>query len=476
MLFIPFLLILLWLPLPEGGKPIWAISLLTLLSYILAAAASLTYASGRLSPTPAFKKAWPLHIGFMLIIAWLWFQQIPLPVEWIPTLSPKTAELYQLTDSIALAIPHNATATLSIDPEATFYSALLITAYYVLFCLTLLLVDSQKRLEQLLLVIVAAGTFQAVFGALSTLSGLEWLLFREKTTYLGVATGTFVNRNSFSGFLEMTLAAGMGLLIARLQSQRFANFRERLLALLQVLMSSKVLLRSSLAIMVIGLVLSRSRMGNTAFFSSLMVTGLIYVICQRKITRGMVFLFASLMVIDMAIVSQWFGLEQVVNRIQSSSVDRETRPNVSMVTLDIIKDNTLTGTGAGTFYTALPEYHDGSWRGFYDLTHNDYLQFPAEFGVPAFVILALMVLYCLYLALQTMRLRKSRIPIGAGFAVFMGIFAILVHATVDFNLQIPANAAYFVVLMAVGVLARHLGTDLNHRGHKDHRGKAEAVN
>ena len=463
-LYYSLLVVLLWLPLPEGSKPLWAMMILAMLIFLLASCATLSYALGHLSLSAAFKKAAPLHLGFLMVVGWLWFQQIPLPVEWVEILSPNVAEHYLQTSRIlpvadGCQLTASCPITLSIDPHSTFISALLSTAYYLLFCLTLLLVDSRKRLEKLLLAMVAMGTFQAIFGALSALSGSEWLLFREKTAYLGVATGTFVNRNSFAGFLEMTLAAGMGLLIARLTNQHYANWRDRLQALLQLMLSSKLLLRVALATMVIGLVLSRSRMGNAAFFSSLMVTGLIYMICRRQITRGMVFLFGSLLVIDIAIVSQWFGLEKVIDRIGNTSLDHETRPEVSEITLDIIRDYWLTGTGGGSYYTALPGYHNGTWRGFYDLAHNDYLQFPAEFGIPAFLLLAAMVLICLYHALQAMRVRHNKFAIGGGFAAFMGILAILIHSTVDFNLQIPANAAYFVVLMAVAFLARFIGSE-----------------
>lgn len=44
---------------------------------------------------------------------------------------------------------------------------------------------------------------------------------------------------------------------------------------------------------------------------------------------------------------------------------------------------------------------------------------------------------------------------GIGFGAAMGIIAVLSHATVDFDLQIPANAATFVVLCAIAVLANH---------------------
>ena len=76
-----------------------------------------------------------------------------------------------------------------------------------------------------------------------------------------------------------------------------------------------------------------------------------------------------------------------MERLEQTSMERETRPNVAEVTLDAIGDYGLTGSGGGSFYTILPAYHDGSWRGFYDLAYIDFLQFPLEFGIPAYIIL-----------------------------------------------------------------------------------------
>jgi len=50
--------------------------------------------------------------------------------------------------------------------------------------------------------LLLSGTFQAVFGTLGAIS--------EGTS----ASGTFINRNHLAGYLEMTLAVGIGLLIA----------------------------------------------------------------------------------------------------------------------------------------------------------------------------------------------------------------------------------------------------------------------
>ena len=418
----------------------------------------LGYALNRLEVTPSFRQVKWLHAGFMGVIGWLFIQQLPIPADWVQLLSPFSWNLHaSAAKALGQAVPQ--WMTLSISPHDTMVSALLTMAYYLFFCLCLLLVDQPGKLRWFAWAFVVSGIFQAVFGSLSTLSGAEVLLFGEKPSYIGVATGTYINRNSFAGCLEMTLAFGVGLLISQLSERPSANWQEWLHRALQTLMSSKVILRTGLAVMVIGLVLSRSRMGNTAFFSSLMIAGFLYVICRKQLSRGMVVLFVSLLVVDTAIVSQWFGLEKVVERIEQTSMERETRPNVSEVTLTAIGDYSLTGSGAGSFYTTLPFYHDGSWRGFYDLAHNDFLQFPLEFGVPVFLVLVVMVLLAFWLSVQAMRLRRNRLMIGMGFSAFMGMLSIMIHSTVDFNLQIPANAVYFVALMALAVLARHMPSD-----------------
>ena len=46
---------------------------------------------------------------------------------------------------------------------------------------------------------------------------------------------------------------------------------------------------------------------------------------------------------------------------------------------------------------------------------------------------------------------------GLGCGVLMAIVALLIHSAVDFNLQIPANAATFVVILAMAWNTRWLG-------------------
>ncbi len=204
-LFIGFLLLLVWAPLPVASNHLWAWSFFEVCVFAQAIVWLVMYATGRVSITPAFLRARPALILFALVFALVLAQLVALPPSLIAMLSPNGAEVYSLTQS---------TPVLSLDPAATQAAVLKTLAYGLLFALTLLLVNRRERLRTLAIVLVFSGVFQAAFGALMTLSGLEYGFFVEKMFGKGVVTGTFVNSNHLAGYLEMCLALGVGLMLA----------------------------------------------------------------------------------------------------------------------------------------------------------------------------------------------------------------------------------------------------------------------
>ncbi len=143
------------------------------------------------------------------------------------------------------------------------------------FFLVLVLVDSRQRILSITGVMVACGVFQAFFASVAMMSDLEQVAFLDKTFDRTSATGTFINPNHLAGFLEMNLAIGIGMLLAQLHRHPAGSWREFMRRTIDIVLSSKFRLRLYLAIMVVGLVLTRSRMGNTAFFSSLLLCGVV---------------------------------------------------------------------------------------------------------------------------------------------------------------------------------------------------------
>jgi O-antigen ligase len=292
--------------------------------------------------------------------------------------------------------------------------------------------------------------FQAFFAGAAMMSGLEHIAFLDKTFARGEANGTFVNRNHLAGFLEMSLAVGIGMLVAQLRRQPAANWREFSRRTIDTVLSGKFRLRLYLVIMVIGLVLTRSRMGNTAFFASLLVCGVAGMVLQRRVTRNAVLFFLSLFVIDLYLVGNWFGVEEVVDRLQHTSLAEEKRDEVARDTLTMWRDHFWGGTGADTFYQA---YVYGGYMSpdslYYRHAHNDYLEIGTGFGFIGFALLGMAVLASLWQSLRAQRRRGSGLRQGLGFACLMGITSLLLHSFSDFNLHIPANSLWFVLLLAL---------------------------
>ena len=339
------------------------------------------------------------------------------------------------------------------DVQAAGDSLLLSIGLFLLGVLTIFLVRSRRCALQVLYTLVLAGLIQAIYGSLMMLSGVEWGFFEPKMFGRGLATGTFINRNHYANLLVLALSAGVGLLLAQMALGGHNSMRQRLRSLLQATLGPKARLRIYMVITVIALVLTRSRMGNASFFAALTLVGLFALWRLRKPSRPLVVLVVSVLIIDIFVVGTWFGVEQVIDRIQKSVqvqdeqwvVQDKNRIDADRESLNIIIRKPLMGWGGGSFYTVYP-----AWRGddqmFMDHAHNDFLEFAVEYGLVGLALLGWFVVLCFLRAEKGLRDRDKARRFGISFASIMAMTAMMIHASVDFNLQIPANGAWFVVL------------------------------
>lgn len=432
------LAMLLWLPLPMGSNRGWAVG-------VFVAGIGLI---GVLWALERWRQAGVLQYCFawragrvllgLLLLAQLW-----VAVQWL--------------------------AGLSADAGATFQSLILGLAYSLLFMLVLALFDTRPRLTLLLATLVVSGVAQAFYGAFMTLSGIEWGALAPKTSYRGDATGTFINRNHLAGYLELTLACGIGLLLA-LRDDRALSWRHSL----ELLLGPKARLRLGLVIMVIALVMTHSRGGNIGFFTALLSIAAVFIIRKRQHRLRNIAILLSILLIDVLVISQYFGLERLKDRLASTQISytvvdgevvasaNDLRLEVVQQSLTLIEERPLLGQGAGSFEAAFQRIPDHRIPAHFDHVHNDYVQFAVEFGLIGSLPLLLFALLALGHALKALWRADSAYRSGVGFGAAMGIIALAVHSATDFNLQIPANAATFVVLCAIAILADHHSS----RGHR----------
>jgi O-antigen ligase len=107
------------------------------------------------------------------------------------------------------------------------------------------------------------------------------------------------------------------------------------------------------------------------------------------------------------------------------------------------------GWGLGTFKTVYPQFRSFYSNFFVNAAHNDYLQLLAETGVLGFAIMIWFLLALWRRSNKKLANWSANVNGAVTLGALIGCLGILIHSFVDFNLQIPANAALFYVLCVV---------------------------
>lgn len=429
-IFVMLCAILLWVPIPLGSNRAWAWSLLQML----------------------------IGSAFLLHLIHCWQAQTPLVATrrfWL-ALSPLVILMLWLVLQSLQILP-------SADPYQTSIMAFK-TLFFLLWCSLLLNhCSGHKRIRLLAIVIVISGALQAFYGVVVQLANFE------ASPIIGMSEGTrargsFVYQNHFANYLALSLSVAIGLLLSQLSSERtLRTWRQLFRDVLSTMLSAKMMLRLAMILMVIGLVMSRSRMGNAAFFTALIAVALLALWFYKRPPALLKPLVVSILVLDMVLVSSMFGLDKLQERYQDTSFASEARDEVVQDSLPLLSHHAWTGAGGGTFYTVFPAVQPAAYSGFYDHAHNDYLQFAIELGIPLTTLLLLWLIYLGYLALQVMRNHDHKLERGLSFAALMALVHMALHSTVDFSLQAPANALLFLTILMLVVICHAQPAKLTRR-------------
>jgi O-antigen ligase len=155
----------------------------------------------------------------------------------------------------------------------------------------------------------------------------------------------------------------------------------------------------------------------------------------------------------------WMGSNELTQRL--ISIHAEAREEINggvRLTIDrdcfrMLLKRPLLGWGLGAFPTVYPGFRSFYTNFFVNEAHNDYLQLLVETGLVGFSI-AIWFLVLVFRRAASKLQNWTETASGAlTVAALLGCIGILVHSFLDFNLQIPANAALFYVLCAIAAAA-----------------------
>jgi len=186
------------------------------------------------------------------------------------------------------------------------------------------------------------------------------------------------------------------------------------------------------------------------------------VVWRNQKNRKLTLALATFLAIGVGLVL-WLGGAELAKRL--ATIHAETRTELSGGTrLDIDRDalrmlaaKPVSGWGLGTFPDVYPQFRSFHTNFFINEAHNDYLQLLVETGGLGFAAM-LWFLWSLYRnAARKLKNWPEDTNGAVALAALLGVTGILIHSLVDFNLQIPANAALFYVLCVIAAMESKFG-------------------
>lgn len=390
---------------------------------------------------------WPVLFG--LLVA---FELVPLPNSWISLLDPERL----LPKSLA-GLEHRpgAWTTISIYPHATLLMLLKFLAYLGAFVLAAYVFDSTKRKSLIVTVLIFLGLFEAAYGMVQYLANWQKIFWMNKVYYLTEATGTYINHNHFAGFIELTFPFVLASVFYYFQIWQDTRHRRRTQAERSLTSSAHIqslFYSFLLAVAIVAVIFSRSRAGILAAVFTMFFLA---ILAQFKTRRKAWTLGLGIFVLIAIGYGLWIGLNPVIGRFEAFKggaeyLESEGRLSLWKSTVAMIHDHPWTGMGLGTYTSAVRHYQ--TYLVNYTVTHahSDYLELTAGTGLIGAVLLFVPILVLLVMMIHSFLTDPRRYRPAVTLGCIGATLALLIHSVADFNLQIPANALVFAVVLGVG--------------------------
>jgi len=372
-------------------------------------------------------------IFYSFFLLYLFFQIIPLPIDFLKFFSPTKYNLL-----IKLNFENNF-SSISFDNGKSFFDILnycSLILYVILFKSIFYRERDKKKFYFFLTFISFVASIVAVY---FYLIGNPDFLFISNNNYQNSSTGFFINRTVFACFLNLGFLAGLEYLkFADLNKKRNDNF------------FSKIYLRLFLLFITIGIITSFSRLGNFLFL--LLIIFYLFNFYKKKDNQS-IFIFYSLIAIilfDILILGFYFGGFQLIDRFaflksdfniytseNNLSLDISSRGGIAKFTLKELDNFLLFGYGSGNFELIFKNFYDKLGINFANHAHFDLGEFIGELGFVG-ILLLLIPIYKIFKKIKLNNIKNF----------YLIIFVILILAF-DFSLHILIIQIIIVLLFSI---------------------------
>lgn len=408
----------------------------------------------------------PMNPLYFIFLIFLVIQLIPLPDFLLVKLSPEAKITGDLSlPAVGTLVPSGFRGQWhSLAPYIYPVRMSLIrwVVYGLLFLILFQTMNSRKRIEAVIILVLITGCFDAIYGIMQTYSGNNHIWWFKSLSGPRDVSGTYINRNHFAGFMEMGIILAVAYAGAlsdkskKVSSGCKNTFNAKLLKYLsgEQIFTRKFLIIFSGILMSLGLLLSASRSGIISTAGALLLMGLFFSFRRDQRRKGIIILLLFFLT---SVYALHIGIDHTLGRFQLIDKDFEYRARYTRKTMDLFADYRVTGVGIGNFQYAYPKYQaPEDKRDFIEYAHNDWAQFLAETGVVGLLLLVTAMGYYLFMTILLWLERRSSFAVCLGVAPIAALFAMAIHSFFDFNLHIPANFIILTAIVAIGTSALHV--------------------
>jgi O-antigen ligase len=306
----------------------------------------------------------------------------------------------------------------------TKYEALQYVSYGIVLLVGAECVREESARKIFALVMIVFGACYAFFAFAQELTSNGKIFWVHSPQFHGSIYGSYVNHDHYAGLMEMLVPIPFVLSMGHLLS------------------GGKRALVGSCAVLMAGTIfLSGSRGGMLAFVLEMVLFAALTLGKRRSPRIALGTMAVCVFILALLI---FLGKGQVVGRLGDLSPG--IRLDITKDSLRMFSKRPVWGWGLGTFPTVYPSYRSFYTNLFINEAHNDYAQLLVETGLLGFGLMLWFLVRLYRYGLPTSRRWEFQWDGAVSFAALLGCTGILFHSFVDFNLQIPANAALFYVL------------------------------
>jgi O-antigen ligase len=424
-------------PLPVGSNrpAAWM-----LWSAVLYAAAAFRVWRKAWAPGEALLRArrlWPLVLPPVVLLAWGVVQILPLGGV-LGSYAPLPDTGAPTPRSISLA------------PDASRLALLRMGGSLVFFVLMLEAAARLSRARRLATAIFIGSVLYAIWGmvALKLLGDVHF--WGPKQSYAGVATGPFINRNSFATFLGIGAVLGLATVLEEIRRPRMRRAAGGALTDPETL--GQALHWAGLGLVLLCLVMTQSRMGLFATSLALILVVAISPLApllpngRRPRNKWLIGLGLAAMT-GIALYASSGVIERMLFVARASA----NRIEMYRQSLDMILARPLTGYGADSFALGFELFHRPALAPHltFELPHSSYLTLWTDFGLVFGSLLIVSGTAAVWKLVLLLRDRRADVALPV--AALASTVLVAVHSLVDFSLEMQANLFLYLAVLALGL-------------------------